>query len=90
MVGRPGAKPTDGYPPHMVSDRDRAKMCRLSRDLAAGETDDPGTPEQRRSILEHIQSGDLFVRECDFRRLFRIGAKTDVLKCRENKQTTNQ
>lgn len=40
----------------MVSERDRAKMRRLAWDLAAGETDDPGTPEQRQSILEHINA----------------------------------
>jgi len=40
----------------MVSDRDRAKMQRLSTDLADGETDDRGTPEQRRRILDSINT----------------------------------
>jgi hypothetical protein len=40
----------------MVSDRDRAKMQRLAADLASGETDDQGTPEQRRDLLEMINA----------------------------------
>lgn len=40
----------------MVSDRDRAKMQRIGRDLAAGETDERGTPEQRRSLLDRINA----------------------------------
>jgi len=40
----------------MVSDRDRAKMQRLARDLAESESDDRGTPEQRRYILETINA----------------------------------
>jgi hypothetical protein len=40
----------------MVSDRDKAKMHRLARDLADGETDERGTPVQRRLILEHINA----------------------------------
>jgi len=40
----------------MVSDRDRAKMQRLTRDLAQSESDDRGTPEQRRDILETINA----------------------------------
>lgn len=40
----------------MVSDRDRAKMQRLSIDLVDGETDDRGTPEQRRRILDSINA----------------------------------
>jgi len=40
----------------MVSDRDRTKMQRLSIDLTDGETDDRGTPEQRRRILDSINA----------------------------------
>lgn len=40
----------------MVSDVDRTKMRRLARDLADGESDDRGTPEQRRQILETINA----------------------------------
>jgi hypothetical protein len=40
----------------MVSDRDRAKMRRVASDLADGETNDRGTPAQRRLILEHINA----------------------------------
>ncbi len=38
----------------MVSESDRAKMARLARDLADSETDDRGTPQQRRAILDAI------------------------------------
>ena len=37
-----------------VSERDRARMRRLAADLAESETDEPGTPEQRRAILAWI------------------------------------
>lgn len=40
----------------MTSDRDRAKMRRIGRDLAAGESNDRGTPRQRREILEYINA----------------------------------
>jgi hypothetical protein len=40
----------------MVSERDRVMMARVARDLADGETDDRGTPEQRRVILEEINA----------------------------------
>lgn len=40
----------------MVSDRDRAKMRQVARDLAEGETDERGTPAQRRLTLEHINA----------------------------------
>lgn len=40
----------------MVSDRDKAKMRRLARDLAESETDDRGTAEQRRLILDLINA----------------------------------
>jgi hypothetical protein len=40
----------------MVSDRDRAKMQRLAADLASGETDDRGTPDQRRDLLAVINA----------------------------------
>jgi hypothetical protein len=40
----------------VVSERDRAKMQRLGRDLAAGETDERGSPEQRRALLEVINA----------------------------------
>jgi len=40
----------------MVSDRDRAKMQRLIIDLVDGETDDRGTPQQRRRILDSINA----------------------------------
>ena len=40
----------------MVSNRDKAKMRRLARDLADDETDERGTPAQRRLILEHINA----------------------------------
>ncbi len=40
----------------MVSDRDRAKMAQVGRDLAATESDDRGTPEQRRQILDQINA----------------------------------
>lgn len=40
----------------MVSDGDRAKMQRLAVDLADGVTDDRGTPEQRRRILDSINA----------------------------------
>jgi hypothetical protein len=36
----------------MVSERDQAKMRRLAADLAAGETDERGTAEQRRCVLD--------------------------------------
>ncbi|MEO1058437.1 MAG: hypothetical protein AAFY28_16135 [Actinomycetota bacterium] len=39
-----------------VSDRDRAKMKRIGRDLAAAETDERGTPEQRGEILAAINA----------------------------------
>jgi hypothetical protein len=38
----------------MVSERDRAAMQRLGRDLAASETFERGTPEQRSAILAGI------------------------------------
>ena len=38
----------------MVSDDERAKMSRIGRDLGLGETDDRGTPQQRRQILDEI------------------------------------
>jgi hypothetical protein len=37
-----------------VSESDRAKMRRLAATLADGETDDRGTPEQRRQLLVMI------------------------------------
>lgn len=40
----------------VVSARDKAKMQRISRDLATGECDDRGTPEQRRKLLEVINA----------------------------------
>jgi hypothetical protein len=40
----------------MVSERDRVIMARVARDLADGETDERGTPEQRRAILEEINA----------------------------------
>lgn len=40
----------------MVSERDKAKMDRLGRDLAAGESNERGTPEQRRALLDHINA----------------------------------
>jgi hypothetical protein len=40
----------------MVSERDQAMMARVARDLADGETDDRGTPDQRRVILEEINA----------------------------------
>jgi hypothetical protein len=40
----------------MVSDRDRAKMQRLAADLASGEIDDRGTPDQRRDLLAIINA----------------------------------
>lgn len=40
----------------MVSERDKAKMRRLADDLADSETDDRGTPRQRRLLLEHINA----------------------------------
>ncbi|MEX2626373.1 MAG: hypothetical protein WD225_05790 [Ilumatobacteraceae bacterium] len=39
-----------------VSDADRAKMRRIAADLAAGETDDSGTPAQRRTLLSWINA----------------------------------
>lgn len=38
----------------MVSQRDREKMLRVGRDLAAGESDDRGSADQRRAILAYI------------------------------------
>jgi hypothetical protein len=43
----------------MVSEREKAKMRQLASDLAASETDDRGTPEQRRDILELINADRL-------------------------------
>jgi hypothetical protein len=43
----------------MVSQRDRSKMRRLATDLAEGESDDRGTPAQRREILAHINADRL-------------------------------
>ncbi len=40
----------------MVSDADRTKMRRLARDLASGESDNRGTPEQRRRMLGTINA----------------------------------
>ena len=40
----------------MVSDRDKAKMRRIGRDMASGETDDRGTAAQRDAILDHINA----------------------------------
>jgi hypothetical protein len=40
----------------MVSESDQAKMARLARDLADSETDDRGTAEERRVILEEINA----------------------------------
>jgi hypothetical protein len=40
----------------VVNARDAAKMQRIGRDLAAGETDQRGTPEQRRTLLEFINA----------------------------------
>jgi hypothetical protein len=40
----------------VVSARDRAKMQRISLDLAAGERDDRGTPEQRQQWLGVINA----------------------------------
>lgn len=40
----------------VVSARDRAKMKRIARDLAAGENSDRGTPRQRRKLLELINA----------------------------------
>jgi adenosine deaminase len=40
----------------MVSERDRAMMVRVARDLANGESDERGTPEQRRAILDEINA----------------------------------
>ena len=40
----------------VVSARDKAKMQRIGRDLAAGERDDRGTPQQRRKLLEVINA----------------------------------
>jgi len=40
----------------MVSERDRATIRRLARDLADSETDDRGTPDQRRRTLEMINA----------------------------------
>ncbi len=40
----------------MVSERDKAKMRSIGRDLAAGETYDRGTTAQRRAILERINA----------------------------------
>lgn len=40
----------------MVSERDKAKMRRLADDLTDSETDDRGTPHQRRLLLEHINA----------------------------------
>ena len=38
----------------MVSDDERANMSRIGRDLSLGETDERGTPQQRRQILDEI------------------------------------
>lgn len=40
----------------VVSARDRAKMRRIGQDLAAGERDDRGTPEQRWHLLQVINA----------------------------------
>ena len=40
----------------MVSEQDKAKMRRLASDLADGESDDRGTPDQRRLILACINA----------------------------------
>lgn len=40
----------------MVSERDKARMARLERDLASGETDERGTPEQRRALLDIVNA----------------------------------
>ena len=40
----------------MVSERDKAKMRRIGRDLAAGETHDRGTAAQRHAILDRINA----------------------------------
>lgn len=40
----------------MVSNADRTKMGRLARDLAAGESADRGTPEQRQQIIVTINA----------------------------------
>lgn len=39
-----------------VSDADRSKMRRIAADLEAGESDERGTPAQRRSLLEWINA----------------------------------
>jgi len=41
---------------NVVTESDRAKMRRLALDLVDGESDDRGTPEQRRRILETINA----------------------------------
>lgn len=39
-----------------ISKEDRERFERQARDLAKIETDDPGTPEQRRAIIEFVSS----------------------------------
>lgn len=40
-----------------VSDRDRAKMAKLSRDLASAETDDEPSPKRRAEIIAWANAG---------------------------------
>jgi hypothetical protein len=45
-----------GYAQFVVSERDRAKMQRIGRDLADGQTDERGTREQRQDLLSMINA----------------------------------